>query len=140
MKFQRSKKYDVSINITPLVDVVFLLLIFFVVTAVLENNYLLKVDLPRGVVDVSESELRGIEVVVSRDGDYFVNGAPILNYNEIEFESQLMQVSGGNTSLPITLSADGEVSHQKVVRVISVIKNTGFEKLQLAVKSTEESQ
>ena len=107
---------------------------------ILEKNYLIEVDLPIGIVDISEPQLRGIDVVVSRGGEYFVNGVPILNYSEISFENQLKQISGGNANLPVTLSADGEVSHQSVVRIMSVIKNAGFKKLQLAVKSAEESK
>lgn len=138
MKFKRSKAYDLSINITPLVDIVFLLLIFFIITAVLERNYLIEVDLPRGIIPASEPSERGIEVIVSRIGEYFVNGESVLNHSETELKNKLLQVSEGDTSFPVILYADGEVSHRVVVNVMSIINDTGFTKLELAFQSTEE--
>ncbi len=138
MKFKRSKEYDLSINITPLVDIVFLLLIFFIITAVLERNYLIEVDLPRGIIPASEPSEGGIEVIVSRIGEYFVNGESVLNHSETELKNKLLQVSEGDTSFPVILYADGEVSHRVVVNVMSIINDTGFTKLKLAFQSTEE--
>ena len=132
MKFKRPKKYDLSINITPLVDVVFLLLIFFIVTADLERNSLMEVDLAKISADTLESKLAGIEVVVSADGEYFVNGVPIVENGEVNFEDQLKRVSGRDTSLPITLYVDGEVPHRIVMNVMSTVQEAGFAKLQLA--------
>tara|TARA_B100001029_G_scaffold176528_1_gene179580 strand:+ start:957 stop:1379 length:423 start_codon:yes stop_codon:yes gene_type:complete len=138
LKFKRSKEYDLSINITPLVDIVFLLLIFFIITAVLERNYLIEVDLPRGIIPASEPSEGGIEVIVSRIGEYFVNGESVLNHSETELKNKLLQVSEGDTSFPVILYADGEVSHRVVVNVMSIINDTGFTKLKLAFQSTEE--
>ena len=138
MKFKRSKEYDLSINITPLVDIVFLLLIFFIITAVLERNYLIEVDLPIGIIPASEPSEGGIEVIVSRIGEYFVNGESVLNHSETELKNKLLQVSEGDTSFPVILYADGEVSHRVVVNVMSIIKDTGFTKLKLGFQSTEE--
>lgn len=138
MKFKRSKEYDLSINITPLVDIVFLLLIFFIITAVLERNYLIEVDLPRGIIPASEPSEGGIEVIVSRIGEYFVNGESVLNHSETELKNKLLQVSEGDTSFPVILYADGEVSHRVVVNVMSIIKDAGFTKLKLAFQSAEE--
>ena len=132
LKFKRPKKYDLSINITPLVDVVFLLLIFFIVTAVLERNSLIEVDLAKVAADTTESELAGIEVVVSADGEYFVNGVPIVENDEVNLENQLQRLSGRDTSLPVTLYVDGEVPHRIVVNVMSTVQKAGFAKLQLA--------
>ena len=140
MKFKRSKKYDLSINITPLVDVIFLLLIFFIVTAVLEGNYLIEIDLPRGIANASEMPLEDIEIVVSRDGRYFVNGVPILNNSETILQRELRQASNGNISLPVILYADGEVPHRTVMSIMGIVENMGFTKLQLAVQSKEEFQ
>ncbi len=140
MKFKRSKKYDLSINITPLVDVIFLLLIFFIVTAVLEGNYLIEIDLPRGIANASEMPLEDIEIVVSRDGRYFLNGVPILNNSETILQRELRQASNGNVGLPVILYADGEVPHRTVMSIMSIVENTGFTKLQLAVQSKEEFQ
>ena len=135
MKFKRPNKYDLIINITPLVDVVFLLLIFFVITPILENSNRIAINLPKAIVEKVESSFQSIEVAIERDGEVFVNGLPILNSNPIILERELESLSRGDMSLPIVLYADGEVSHQSVVNIMSVIKNVGFEGLQLAIES-----
>ena len=135
MKFKRPNKYDLNINTTPLVDVVFLLLIFFVITPILENGNRIEINLPKATVEQVESSFQAVEVVIERDGGVFVNGLPILNSNPMVLKKELESLSGGDMSLPVVLYADGEVSHQSVVNIMSIIKNIGFEVLQLAIES-----
>ena len=136
MKFKRPNKYDLVINITPLVDVVFLLLIFFVITPILENNNRIEIKLPQAVVNEVEPSFQAIEVTITKDGEVFVNGFPMLTSNPIILERELEILSRGDRRLPVILHADGEVSHQSVVNIMSVIKNMGFEGLQLAIQPT----
>ena len=135
MKFKRPNKYDLIINTTPLVDVVFLLLIFFVITPILENGNRIEINLPKATVEQVESSFQAVEVAIERDGRVFVNGLPILNSNPMILKKELESLSGGDMSLPVVLYADGEVSHQSVVNIMSIIKNIGFEGLQLAIES-----
>ena len=123
------------INTTPLVDVVFLLLIFFVITPILENSNRIEINLPKATVEQVESSFQAVEVAIERDGRVFVNGLPILNSNPTILKKELESLSGGDMSLPVVLYADGEVSHQSVVNIMSIIKNIGFEGLQLAIES-----
>ena len=134
MKFKRPKKYDLAINITPLVDVVFLLLIFFVITPILENNNRIEIKLPEAVANEVESSFRSIKVEITKDGEVFFNDLPMLNSNPTLLERELKNLSKGDMSIPIILNADGEVSHQTVVNIMSVIKNMGFDGLQLATR------
>ena len=135
MKFKRPNKYDLIINTTPLVDVVFLLLIFFVITPILENSNRIEINLPKATVEQVESSFQAVEVVIERDGGVFVNGLPILNGNPMVLKKELESLSGEDLSMPVVLYADGEVSHQSVVNIMSIIKNIGFEGLQLAIES-----
>ena len=135
MKFKRPNKYDLNINTTPLVDVVFLLLIFFVITPILENSNRIEINLPKATVEQVESSSQAVEVAIERDGGVFVNGLPILNSNPRILKKELESLSGGDLSMPVVLYADGEVSHQFVVNIMSIIKNIGFEGLQLAIES-----
>ena len=123
------------INTTPLVDVVFLLLIFFVITPILENGNHIEINLPNATVEQVESSFQPLEVAIERDGGVFVNGLPISNSNPMILKKELENLSGGDMSLPVVLYADGEVSHQSVVNIMSIIKNIGFEGLQLAIES-----
>ena len=135
MKFKRPNKYDLIINTTPLVDVVFLLLIFFVITPILENSNRIEINLPKATVEQVESSFQAVEVTIEKDGGVFVNGLPISNNSPMILRKELESLSKGDMSLPIVLYADGEVSHQSVVNIMSIIKNIGFEGLQLAIES-----
>ena len=114
---------------------VFLLLIFFVITPILENSNRIEINLPKATVEQVESSFQALEVAIERDGGVFVNGLPILNSNPMILKKELESLSGGDMSMPVVLYADGEVSHQSVVNIISIIKNIGFEGLQLAIES-----
>ena len=114
---------------------VFLLLIFFVITPILENNNRIEINLPKASVEQVESSFQAVEVAIERDGGVFVNGSPISNSNPMILKKELESLSGGDMSLPVVLYADGEVSHQSVVNIMSIIKNIGFEGLQLAIES-----
>ena len=113
---------------------VFLLLIFFVITPILENNNRIEINLPKASVEQVESSFQAVEVAIERDGGVFVNGSPISNSNPMILKKELESLSGGDMSLPVVLYADGEVSHQSVVNIMSVIKNMGFDGLQLATR------
>ena len=135
MKFKRPNKNDLIINTTPLVDVVFLLLIFFLITPMLDNGNRIEINLPNATVEQVGSSFQAVEVAIERDGGVFVNGLPISNSNPMILKKELESLSKGDMSVPIVLYADGEVSHQSVVNIMSIIKNIGFEGLQLAIES-----
>ena len=101
----------------------------------LDNGNRIEINLPNATVEQAESSFQAVEVAVESDGGVFVNGLPISNSNPMILKKELESLSGGDMSLPVVLYADGEVSHQSVVNIISIIKNIGFEGLQLAIES-----
>ena len=126
------------INITPLIDIVFLLLIFFMLTATLDINPRIQVDLPNGSGNSIEPSPFVIEVGVSQAGDYSINGKLVLDNNEQALIRELTNESDGDMASSIVLYADGQTTHQAVVTLMSMIESAGFKKLQLAIKADEE--
>ena len=126
------------INITPLIDIVFLLLIFYMLTATLDRNPRIQVDLPNGSGNSVESSPFIIEVGVSQAGDYSINGKLVLDNNEQALIRELTNESNGDMASSIVLYADGQTTHQAVVTLMSMIESAGFKKLQLAIKVDEE--
>ncbi len=134
MKFKRSHRDDLQINITPLIDVVFLLLIFFMVTTTFSKETRLLVNLPEANAEAAEAEVSQIEIIVSRDGSYSINGRVLVN-DRLETLMQGLQIeSGGDTSLPILLIADAEATHQSVVTAMDGIGQSGFTRLNIATQ------
>ena len=126
------------INITPLIDIVFLLLIFYMLTATLDRNPRIQVDLPNGSGNSIESSPFIIEVGVSQTGDYSINGKLVSDNNEQALIRELTNESDGDMASSIVLYADGQTTHQAVVTLMSMIESAGFKKLQLAIKADEE--
>ena len=138
MKFKRSHREELQINITPLIDVVFLLLIFFMVTTTFSKETRLLVNLPEDNAEAAEAEVSQIEIVVSREGTYSINGRALVN-SRLETLVQGLEIeSGGDHTLPILLIADAEATHQSVVTAMDGIGQSGFTRLNIATQRPQE--
>ena len=112
MKFSRRLKPEVDVNLTPLIDVVFLLLIFFMVSTTFTKDTELSIDLPEASAVESRLVNKQVEITVARNGDYAINGMALVN-NRIEtLRTALESVSAGDTTLPLVITADSKTSHQ----------------------------
>ena len=127
-----------TINMTPLIDVVFLLLIFFMVTTTFSRETRLMVNLPEADAEASEVETTQIEIIVSQDGSYTVNGRRLVNSRIETLMAGLELESGGDRSLPILLIADAEATHQSVVTAMDGIGQSGFSRLSIATQRPQE--
>jgi biopolymer transport protein ExbD len=141
VKFKRSKNNEVTINLTPLIDVVFLLLIFFMVTTTFSRETRLLVNLPEANAEAStETEVQQIEVLVTQEGSYAINGRSLVN-NRIDTLMRGLEIeSGGDLGLPILLIADAEATHQSVVTAMDAIGQSGFSRLNIATQRPVEDE
>lgn len=125
---------------TPLIDVVFLLLIFFMVTTTFSRETRLLVNLPEANAEAVESNPAQIEILVARDGSFSINGRGLVN-SRIETLVQGLEIeSGGDHSLPILLIADAEATHQSVVTAMDGIGQSGFTRLNIATQRPQQSE
>ena len=140
MKFKRKIREDLPINITPLIDVVFLLLIFFMVTTTFTRETRLIVNLPEADAAPSEALPDQVEITVSRNGTYTINGRPLVNA-EIETLMQGLELATqSDRSIPILLIADAEATHQAVVTAMDGIGQLGFTRLSIATQRPADSE
>lgn len=137
MKFKRSRRDEPTINLTPLIDVVFLLLIFFMVTTTFNRETRLLVNLPEANAETAENQPQQIEITVARDGMYSINGRNLVNSRVETLVRGLDLESGGDRSLSIILVADAEATHQSVVTAMDAIGQAGFNRLNIATQRTE---
>ncbi|MFT6093909.1 MAG: biopolymer transport protein ExbD [Pseudohongiellaceae bacterium] len=138
MKFKRTVREELVINITPLIDVVFLLLIFFMVTTTFSKETRLLVNLPEANAEAAEGEREQIEIIVSVDGSYSINGKGLVNAQASTLARALEIESNGNINLPVILVADALASHQSVVTAMDVIGQSGFTRLNIATRRPAE--
>jgi len=134
VKFQRSLKEEVNVNLTPLIDVVFLLLIFFMVTTTFSRNTNLLINLPEASGQPSESEAIEIEILVAENGSYSVNGRQLVNTQIETLMRTVTEVSGGDSTTPLIITADANTSHQSVVTAMDAVAQLGFSSLNIATR------
>ena len=101
MKFQRQPVEEVNVNLTPLIDIVFLLLIFFMVSTTFTRERELTVELPEAVGESSAETPQYIEIEVSQDGEYAVNQQRLVNRNRETLIKALKAEADGDFDIPL---------------------------------------
>ncbi|ERH53836.1 biopolymer transporter ExbD [Ectopseudomonas chengduensis] len=141
MKFRRKPRENVEINLASLIDVVFILLLFFVVTTTFTRETQLKVDLPEAASGTppEQTELKQVEVLIGADGAYSVNGKALLESNLTNLMAALQKESDGDNSLPLILSADGKTPHQAVITAMDAAGKLGFSHLRITTVEAQEN-
>lgn len=133
MNFRRNRRRsNTDINLTPLIDVVFLLLIFFMVSTTFTRETHLAIELPEAEGQLGEPPVEAIEIVVAQDGRYALNGA-VFTDSELLGNSLLSQVDG-RRDMPIAITADAQASHQAVVQVMDMVGKLGFAQLRISTR------
>ena len=134
MNFRQLRRPEVSINLTPLIDVVFLLLIFFMVSTSFSELTQLVVDLPEAE-GAPASTNTTLLLVVDVEGNMTLEGSPVPN-DARGLSEALRQRLSGNTDIPVTLSADAMTPHQYVVTAIDVAAQLNITRLTIATENT----
>ena len=138
MKFKREEREELELNLTPLIDVVFLLLIFFMVSTTFQKESEISLQLPKATDSETQSSTDRIEVVINAAGRYFINDQELVKNDVISLQNALYKVSGGQRDLPLTIRADAQVPHQSVVTAMDAAGQLGMLKLTIATsRSTE---
>jgi len=135
MQFTRHKKEPVSLNLTPLIDVVFLLLIFFMVTTTFTKESRLTLELPEATGEpgpATTAEM--IEITVSAGGEFAVNSSPLVNTKLETIKQAINEASQSDTSIPMVITADALAPHQAVVRAMDAAGQLGFVHLSITTK------
>ncbi len=134
MKFKRQINTQIEINLTPLIDVVFLLLIFFMVTTTFTKETRLTVDLPEAQGVAEQEETEQVEITISAEGDFAVNGKALVNSEPDNLKAALIEVSDGDSSLPLIITADAMTPHQAVVTAMDVAGQLRFTHLSITTQ------
>ena len=140
MRFRRQKRQQDGINLTPLIDVVFLLLIFFMVSTTFTRETRLEVELPEAEGEVQEKPPENvIEILIDEKGSYAVNGNLLINRKVDTIIAALQEASGSDTTMPILITADAEAPHRAVVTVMDAAGRIGFSKLSISTQAPRET-
>ncbi len=120
-----------AINITPLVDVVLVLLIIFMVTAPMIVHRTIKVDLPKAAHH-SHTSTKALEIAMDSKDQIYFSGKPV---SQSELSALLAQTVDTDPDARVTLAADKSVSYGPVVALLDLVRGSGIHKIGLEVKS-----
>ncbi|MEX2962222.1 ExbD/TolR family protein [Microbulbifer sp. TYP-18] len=137
MQFRRQPKEQEGVNLTPLIDVVFLLLIFFMVSTTFTKESHLNVNLPQAAGPQAEDPPAGIEILINADGSYAVDGRALINKKLTTLKSALSEVSAGEYNRPLIITADATAQHQAVVRAMDAAGQLGFVNLSITTRQPQ---
>jgi len=129
MKFFNNKERALNVEITPLIDIVFLLVIFFVVTSKIETNQYLSLDLP-STESFSSSLINADRNIILLDTGILVVNNQEFNISKIE-EVIIAIKASFNTSETIILSIENKAFHEWVITLMDELQSAGFQNLQI---------
>ena len=129
MKFMSNNKSSFSIEITPLIDIVFLLVIFFVVTSKVGDSQFLSLDLPKTESFQYETVQSTNEIIITNNANIYVNDR-VFNINDLdELEQAIFELENNGDS--IILSAESDSLHVWVISIMDILNKYGFNEVQI---------
>ena len=133
MNLKPRRTDEPELNMTPLIDVVLLLIVFFMLSSTFVQEGRLRVRLPEARdVPVSRPAQGAIVVTVTQGGGYRVNERELGNASADTLRAALLKVAGEERGAPVTLRADGRATHQSVVTAMDVLGKLGFAEINIA--------
>ena len=134
MNFRKGLGDEVEVNLTPLIDVVFLLLIFFMVTTTFDRDAEIKINLPTTNNAMPEAHKDTLELLIDNQGKYFIDGKEVLNNKpETLFRAMSMALDGwGNKNPALVISADAHSNYQSVVTAMDIAGRLGLTNFSMA--------
>jgi len=141
MQLRSSRIEDPEISLTGLIDVVFLLLIFFMVSTTFEHQAVLKVDLPEAKnVSAPEDQPNSFELVIDPNGQFYLNDRQLIDGKPATLRAAFIEAAGDDRNTPVILRADAETPHHFVVTAMDVTAQLGFSRLSIATERITENQ
>ena len=121
-----------EINLVPLIDVILVLIIFFVVTTTFDARSVLKLQLPKADGTPTEATSKALSVLVNADGRYFVQDREALRTDLESLKRTIVEVAGDDRKRPVLLRADARTPHQAVVTALDALGQLGFRQISIA--------
>jgi len=129
MRFRRSRREEVQVNLTPLIDVVFLLLIFFMVSTTFTRETQLEIDLPESTSQQAAAEGPSLEIMVDGQGRYAVNDQPLLRHDAETLKQALAELAGNRRDQTVVITGDAQAPHQAMIYALDAVGQLGFTKV-----------
>lgn len=138
MSWRKHRREQISIDMAPLIDVVFLLLIFFMVTTTFREESQIEINLPQASNEPMDQVGQPLEIMIDREGHYYVDKTPLINTQLDTLKRALRKSMEGRTDPPVIVSADAMSPHQSVVTAMDAARQVGLIHLSIATRNVKE--
>lgn len=131
MNFHRKKRRKIDITLISMIDVLFVLLLFFMVSTTFNRQTQVKVKLPEASGSETVEELQSVELIIDADGVYYLKGSDslpheLINQQPETLKRELQKIASHSAHLPFIISADGQAPHQSVITALDMAGQAGF--------------
>ncbi len=138
MNLQPGDTDEPEVNLTPLIDVVFLLLIFFMVTTTFEHQSRIKIDLPEATAAPTSVDDESLEIIIDVQGRYFIGDQQVVNTTPETLKSAISKAIGDREVPMVIIRAYADAPHQAVITALDVTSQLGLTRISLATSKTPE--
>ncbi len=132
MKLEHEQEDSPDITITPLIDVVFLLLIFFMVSTTFSHQSEIQIELPEASAEQEKTKEHVLELAIDAKGRYYINGHQLVNTSLNTLKRALRKETANKKPPPVIISADAKTPHQAVITAMDAAQQLGLNRLTFA--------
>jgi biopolymer transport protein ExbD len=133
MKLQSRVREAPEVNLTSLIDVVLLLLVFFMVSTSFVREAEINLRLPEAEsASQPESPAESLEIMITETGEYLVNGRPLVNSDRRTLRTAIEQLVGERRDMPVSVRGDAQSTLQSFVTATEVVGQLGFTQVNIA--------
>jgi len=140
MNLRQAGGDEPELNLTPLIDVVFILLIFFMVSTTFQKESEINIELPEASADPVETKENVLELVIDVEGRYFIEQQQVVNTELNTLKKAISKFLGERTGIPVVIRADRRTPYESVVRAMDATSQLGLVQMSLATSQPENAQ
>jgi len=137
VNLRQKKRSDFLVDITPLVDVVFLMLIFFMVSTTFNVTSSLKLDLPSSHATAQQKDVKQVNIGINANGKLFVQDEAV---SDDKLRARILNATHGDPNMRVVLRADAEARHKRVVYVLDTLRGLNMSKIGIATVASDSEE
>jgi biopolymer transport protein ExbD len=138
VNLRQSPGDDPEVNLTPLIDVVFILLIFFMVSTTFQKESEINIELPEASGEPLEERKDQLEIIIDANGHYFIDEQQVVNTELVTLKKAIQKFLGEQRDLPVVIRADRTTPYEAVIRAMDATAQLGLVNMSLATSQPEE--
>jgi len=123
------KRSDLLVDLTPMIDVVFLMLIFFMVSTSFTADNSIKLDLPQSKAQAANKDTKQVIISIKANGQLYVQDEPV---EDADLRRRILNISKGDPNMRVVIRADAEAKHKRLVYSLDTVRELGMGKVGIA--------